>query len=62
VAVFNISGASQHVEYSWKDLGLGGGRYAPRDLWEHKNLGGKDSLSVTVPSHGAALYRLSAAK
>jgi alpha-galactosidase len=62
VAVFNISGSSQDVQYAWKDLGLSKSQYSTRDLWEHKSLGVLDSLSVKLPSHAAALYKMSTAK
>ncbi len=40
------------------DIGLNGS-YAVRDLWTHQDLGAiQDTLSATVNSHGAVLYRL----
>jgi hypothetical protein len=56
VAVFNRSGSSRTLSYSWKNLNLQPGRHKVRDLWEHQDLGEKDALQVTLPSHGAALY------
>src|SRR6185437_13686935 len=48
-----------HISVSLKDLGIKG-RAKVRDLWAHKNLGSfKDQIEVTVPSHGAALLRIS---
>jgi alpha-galactosidase len=58
LAVFNISGTSQDLGYTWKQLGLQGVKYKVRDLWEHTDLGTKDSLALTIPSHGCALFSL----
>jgi len=59
VAAFNLQDSSQTVEYSWKQLGLDGTRYAQRNLWEHKDLGIASSLKVVLPPHGSVLYRVS---
>ncbi len=64
VAVFNRSNASASVDTSsWKKLGsqfgLEKSTYQVRDLWKRKTLGPQSSLSVTLPPHGAVLYRLS---
>ena len=56
VAVFNRSSSSETLTYSWKNLNLEPGKHKLRDLWEHRDLGAKDALQVTLPSHGAALY------
>jgi hypothetical protein len=60
VAVFNRGDSTQALRYAWKEIGLGSGKYRLRDLWEHKDLGESDALSVTLPSHGVALYALDA--
>ena len=62
IAVFNISPGTQKVSYKWHDLGLDGNRYEVRDLWEHKELGRNDSLSVELPSHASVLYSTLAGK
>ena len=59
LAVFNLRDAEQKIHYEWKDLGLAATKYSLRDLWEHKELGSADSLSVTLPAHGCALYKAS---
>jgi len=59
LAIFNLSSSSQEFHYSWKDLELPGGKYLLRDLWEHKDLGVFASLTVTLPPHASALYRVS---
>jgi len=49
----------QKLHYDWKDLELTGPKFQLRDLWERKNLGTATSVSVTLPPHACALYRLS---
>jgi alpha-galactosidase len=56
IAVFNLDAAPQSFHYSWKDLTLKRASYTLRDLWEHEDLGSKDSLDVTLPPHGSAIY------
>jgi alpha-galactosidase len=59
LAIFNTSDSSETLTYAWKDLGLDGGVYKIRDLWEHKDLDPAASISVTLPVHGSVLYRVS---
>ena len=56
VALFNRSDESQTLRYAWKDLGLTASEYAVRDLWEHKDLGRKPSIEITLPPHASILY------
>jgi alpha-galactosidase len=58
VAVFNLRDAAQEVNYSWKDLGLGEGTHAVRDLWAREDLGKAASLKTTLPAHASMLYRV----
>ncbi len=60
VAVFNRGDSTQALRYAWKEIGLASGKYKLRDLWEHKDLGEADALSVTLPSHAVALYAVDA--
>ena len=60
LAAFNLSESSEAVHYSWKDLGLPAAKYSLRDLWQRKDLGASDSMSVTLPAHGSVLYGISA--
>lgn len=59
VAIFNLTESSATLHYDWNDLALNGREYALRDLWEHRDLDNARSLTVTLPSHGCALYRVS---
>jgi alpha-galactosidase len=59
VAAFNLQDADQKIHYEWKELGLTATKYTLRDLWERKQLGATESLSVTLPPHGCVLYKAS---
>jgi alpha-galactosidase len=64
IAVFNRSDAPATIATtSWNKLGnqfgLDKPTYRVRDLWQRKDLGPQSSLLVTLPPHGAALFRLS---
>jgi hypothetical protein len=59
LAVFNLTESSQIVQYAWKDLGFTSTKYKLRDLWERKDLGPADSVTVTLPPHGSVLYEAS---
>jgi alpha-galactosidase len=56
VAVFNLDSAAQAMRYAWSDLGLKNSQYNLRDIWEHKDLGAKDSMDVTLAPHASAIY------
>ena len=58
LAVFNISETDQTVSYAWKDLELKAGGYKVRDLWQHKDLGSANSLSVPLKAHASVMYKL----
>ena len=59
LAVFNLQDTEQKIHYEWKEFGWAPAKYSLRDLWEHKELGAADSLAVTLPPHGCALYKAS---
>jgi len=64
LAVFNRTDEPARVSMpAWKELGgqfgLDQTSYHVRDLWLRKDLGVRFTLSVTLPPHGAALFRLS---
>jgi alpha-galactosidase len=58
IAVFNLTGQTANLEYSWAALGLKGSRYGVRNLWERKDLGAQTSLRVQVAPHASALLGL----
>jgi alpha-galactosidase len=60
LALFNISESGQTLQYTWKDLGFPAAKYKLRDLWRRKDVGVASSMKVSLPSHGVALYKVSA--
>jgi alpha-galactosidase len=56
VAVFNRSGSRRTLHYDWRQLGIRASECAVRDLWEHRELGSKLGIDVTLPPHGSVLY------
>lgn len=61
VAVFNFQDAKRQVKYSWSDLGLRDTKYAVRDLWEQKEIGGAAGFHATLGPHGSVFYGLRSA-
>jgi alpha-galactosidase len=62
VGLFNLGDETAQVTVKWSDLGVSG-KQTVRDLWRQKDLGQfEESFQATVPSHGALLVRLVAAK
>jgi len=59
LAAFNLTESTAKVQYSWNELGLPAAKYQLRDLWERKDLGAADSVSVVLPPHGTVLYSVS---
>jgi alpha-galactosidase len=59
LAVFNISDRAERVHFNWKTFGLTSAKYKVRDLWDHRDIGPKKSIELTLASHACVLYRLS---
>ena len=58
VALFNLADKTGRVTAEWRALGIQG-RHAVRDLWLRRDIGvQEDGISVMLPPHGAALYKL----
>ncbi|MET0495374.1 MAG: glycoside hydrolase family 27 protein [Actinoplanes sp.] len=59
VALWNRGAAAASIQVDWRDLGLGTGAAAVRDLHARTDRGSfTGSYSATVPSHGVALLRV----
>jgi hypothetical protein len=58
LALFNLSEAQKSITYPLQAIGAGKTNFNVRDLWEHKDVGSKDTLKVTLPPHASALFRL----
>jgi len=58
VALFNRNLEKRPLTLAWAALGLHGAQPV-RDLWRRKDMGKiKDALTVTVPAHGAMLFKI----
>jgi len=62
LAIFNIGDERSTFQYSWKELGFEGTAYRLRDLWERRDVGTADSITVDLPAHGVILYGVSSAR
>jgi len=61
VACFNRSRGATTVKVGWKELGLTGAQPV-RDCWRRRDLGEQaDGISVELPRHASALFRVGAA-
>jgi hypothetical protein len=58
LALFNLAPEDRQIDRQWKELDLSSGQYAVHDLWEGKDLGKMEAIHVTLPPHGAVLYKL----
>ena len=58
VALFNLSGARQTIEYPLQSLGLSAASFSIRDLWAQRDLGEADRVKATLEPHGSMLYRV----
>jgi hypothetical protein len=58
LAAFNLADTLEALDFGWKEIGLGGSKYSERDLWEHKDLGTAQKLTVSLRPHASVLYRL----
>lgn len=59
LALFNTSAVSCSIETQLCKMGLTNGEFIARDLWLKKDLMKiKESISLTVPAHGARLIKL----
>ena len=56
VAAFNLSDKPLAVKATWKEIGLKG--HAVRDLWTGKTKTATTGLTVKLPAHGSAIYRV----
>ncbi|OXM84564.1 NPCBM/NEW2 domain-containing protein [Paenibacillus rigui] len=62
VALLNRGAQTTKISVAAKDVGLPVSEgYLVRDLWEHQSKGSLGTISADVPSHGTAMFRVSAA-
>ncbi|MCQ2337062.1 MAG: DUF5116 domain-containing protein [Paludibacteraceae bacterium] len=60
LALFNRDNGDKTYNIDFKEVFGIENPVEVRDLWEHKDLGKKTSVSVSVPPHGCFVYRLKA--
>ena len=58
VAVFNRGESLVQLQYSWKDLGLSGFKYAVRDLWRRTDSQPQSGLNINLAAHASLLYEI----
>ncbi len=58
LAFFNLDDKPVVLHAAWKQLGLRGAKHSARDLWQNTTLPAAKALSVALPAHGSALYRV----
>jgi hypothetical protein len=58
IAVFNLGEEARTLGWNWRQLGLNAATYQVRDLWQRRNLGAAEKLSVLVKAHGTVLLRV----
>jgi len=59
LAAFNLGEEARKLAWTWTQLGLPEATYHLRDLWEQKDTGTADKLSLSIPKHGSVLLRVS---
>ncbi len=59
VALFNRGKMPAKKKVDWKTIGVRGDYLITRDLWQRKDMGRLRNLNVTIPAHGALLYKVS---
>jgi alpha-galactosidase len=60
VVLFNRGSSSAKMSITAQELGLPASEaYLVRDLWQHIDKGSTNTISADVPSHGAAMFRVS---
>ena len=57
VAFFNLDNQPSALSATWKQLGIEGA-YGAVDLWSGATLKSAGSITMTLPAHGSALYRV----
>jgi len=58
LAAFNMGEETRKLGWTWTQLGLPEATYHLRDLWEQKDTGAADKLSLSIQKHGSVLLRV----
>jgi len=62
LAVFNLGDTAEKINLAWEKVGFKIRSVIARDLWSRQSMGQQQTLQLTLPPHGSALYRLSETK
>ncbi len=62
LGVFNMDSVARHFELAWSEIGILAANREVRDLWEHRSLGTRALLTVSLAPHASALYCVSGHK
>ena len=58
LGLFNLSDTAHTIHYPLQSIGLGKTSFAIRDLWNHRDMGDSDELTVDLRPHASALFLL----
>jgi len=58
LVIVNRAASSQHVSFSFSDLGLKAQKVTLRDLWEHKDIGFATDITVDLKTHASVMYKV----
>lgn len=59
IALLNRGETEAEVTVRWRELGLEGSMKI-RNLWEHCDIEAEDTLTISIPAHGTAVYKVTA--
>ena len=57
VAIFNLKDGPAHLSATWAQLGIAG-THSALDLWPGRKLPARRRITVSLPAHGSAVYRV----
>jgi alpha-galactosidase len=57
-AFFNLGSSTTSLHITWTQLGLDAAKHAAQNLWDGSSTKAAKDISVSLPPHGCALYRM----
>ncbi|MDE2450670.1 MAG: glycoside hydrolase family 27 protein [Gammaproteobacteria bacterium] len=58
LAFFNLADTARTLNAAWSNLGLPPGNHAAVELWTGANRPASDQITIALPAHGSAIYRI----
>jgi len=58
VVIVNRASLAQKATFTFSELGLKASKVTLRDLWQHKDLGAFNDITVELKSHASVMYKL----